>query len=174
MGLVRRAGSWKTLIPHDQLCYKERSPVTQAQNHPQEHLQIPDPPYLTGSNTHIHRIEPTVLAMSTMVRILLAPLGWPISLIPLLLAFVFLINRAVSHILTRGPLPSGALAAKGWPLLGSIDFFRCRGDFLKDGREQSPNGHFSFYYGPHPIVALSGEAARQAYLNVRGLNLFAG
>ncbi|RCI16156.1 hypothetical protein L249_1816 [Ophiocordyceps polyrhachis-furcata BCC 54312] len=63
---------------------------------------------------------------------------------------------------------------RGWPVFGCVDFFRGRRDFLLRGRDLSPSRQFSFFYGPHPIVAVSGAAARASFFNTRGLDLGAG
>lgn len=81
---------------------------------------------------------------------------------------------AVRFIL-RPSLPQNApYYVRGWPLLGCLDFFWRRTEFLHAGKAKSPNGQFSFYYGPLPIVALSGLDARSAFFMARGLDLNEG
>ncbi|RDA94977.1 hypothetical protein CP533_0108 [Ophiocordyceps camponoti-saundersi (nom. inval.)] len=76
---------------------------------------------------------------------------------------------------SRPSLPPDAPGLfRGWPVFGCVDFFRGRRDFLLRGRDLSPSRQFSFFYGPHPIVAVSGPAARASFFTSRGLDLGAG
>lgn len=97
---------------------------------------------------------------------------YPLSVLALLFGASYLVvSRLTSRVVFSAASPS---VLAGWPLLGSLGFFRARNDFLKDGQDRSGNGHFSFYYGPHSIVAVSGEAARATVYGSRGLNLGKG
>ncbi|KAL7928714.1 cytochrome P450 [Trichoderma chlorosporum] len=110
--------------------------------------------------------------MVSLIATLASPRDWPAS--ALLLAATVIISILV-RFLRRPSLPSGASFTEwGMPFIGSLNFFTKRGDFLRDGTKRSPNGYFNFYYGYYPIVALSGEKARTAYFNTRGLDLSAG
>ncbi|KAM0257943.1 hypothetical protein ACHAQJ_004101 [Trichoderma viride] len=110
--------------------------------------------------------------MVSLVATIASPQNWPASVLVLVATVAILIVVRLSK---RADLPSGAsLTERGVPFIGSVPFFTKRGDFLKEGKERSPNGHFSFYYGPYPIISLSGEAARTAYFTARGLDLNAG
>ncbi|KAK4082323.1 uncharacterized protein Triagg1_2135 [Trichoderma aggressivum f. europaeum] len=110
--------------------------------------------------------------MVSLVATLASPRDWPAS--ALLLVATLVISLLV-RLLRRPGLPSGASFTEwGVPFIGSLNFFTKRGDFLREGTKRSPNGYFNFYYGSYPIVALSGEKARSAYFNARGLDLSAG
>ncbi|OTA01045.1 cytochrome P450 monooxygenase [Trichoderma parareesei] len=106
------------------------------------------------------------------VSTLASPQQWPASALILVAATLIVL---LMRLLRRPDLPSGASwTEKGLPLFGSFNFFTKRGDFLREGSRKSPNGHFNFYYGAYPIIALSGEAARASYFTTRGLDLSAG
>ncbi|OIW26889.1 cytochrome P450 [Coniochaeta ligniaria NRRL 30616] len=75
-------------------------------------------------------------------------------------------------LLRRAPWKHGApKRASGWPIVGSIDFYRCRQQFWRSEKNKSASGQFSFSYGPFNIVALSGHAARESFYASRGLDL---
>ncbi|POR32011.1 Obtusifoliol 14-alpha demethylase [Tolypocladium paradoxum] len=94
------------------------------------------------------------------------------ALVLLLTMAVLLVGRLTWR---RPAFPSSApRLLKGWPVIGSPGFFRARSDFLRDCRAKSPDGQFSFYYGAHPIVAVSGPSARSSYYTTRGLDVTSG
>lgn len=99
--------------------------------------------------------------------------AWPTILLIIGLTTVGL---AVIPLLRRPAFPKSAppITKHDLPLIGSPDFFTRRAPFVQEGCKASPSGHFSFNYGPLPIVALSGEAARSTYFNSRGLDLESG
>ncbi|KND87478.1 Obtusifoliol 14-alpha demethylase [Tolypocladium ophioglossoides CBS 100239] len=104
---------------------------------------------------------------------LAAPPSWPASAWALLLTMAVLLVGGLTW--RRPAFPNGApRLLKGWPVIGSAGFFRSRSDFLRDGKAKSPGGQFSFYYGAHPIVAVSGPSARSSFYTTRGLDLGAG
>lgn len=124
---------------------------------------------LKSAGVHLGHLLPT---MSNKLYDCLLPGNWPLSVHLILATTLFL---AFWSILTRPSFPQTApKLVRGWPLLGSLGFFRARADFLTEGKLQSPNGQFSFYYGPHAIVALSGQEARLALYGSRGLNFAEG
>ncbi|PHH71663.1 hypothetical protein CDD80_5078 [Ophiocordyceps camponoti-rufipedis] len=94
-----------------------------------------------------------------------------IALAPLAAAIVILVQMVSSR--PRLP-PDAPREVRGWPLLGCLDFFRRRRDFLVWGSKLGPGRQFSFFYGPHPIVAVSGPEARASFFNSRELSLGAG
>lgn len=63
---------------------------------------------------------------------------------------------------------------KGLPILGSLGFFKERAVFLQDGRKAGAGDHFSFYYGPHPIIATAGDIGRAVFFGTRELDFTAG
>lgn len=110
--------------------------------------------------------------MVSLVAAILSPQTWSPSTL-LLVATVAIF--VLVHLSKRVDFHSGASwTDRGVPILGSLPFYTRRGDFLREGKERSPNGHFNFFFGPYPIVAISGEAARTAYFTTRGLDLSAG
>ncbi|KAK5996005.1 Cytochrome P450 monooxygenase claM-like protein [Cladobotryum mycophilum] len=110
--------------------------------------------------------------MVSIVGTLTSPQNWPASTLVLVVTTIIIL---FARGLKRSALPPGASwTEKGWPVLGSLKFFTARGDFFREGKNKSSNGHFNFYYGTYPIVALSGLEARQAFYSARGLNLNAG
>lgn len=111
--------------------------------------------------------------MASIMSLIPGPQSWPISVLLLLLTVA---AALLAHVVASRPsFPSSApRLLKGWPILGSIDFFRDRADFLDKNTKKVPNGQFSFYYGPHPIVAVSGPDARASFFNTRGLDLNKG
>ncbi|PNY18153.1 Obtusifoliol 14-alpha demethylase [Tolypocladium capitatum] len=110
--------------------------------------------------------------MTVVLSAFAAPQSWPAGTSALLFALAVLIVGLTSR---RPAFPSNAPPLlKGWPITGSVGFFRARRDFLRAGRDKSPSGQFSFYYGPHPIVALSGPSARTTFYTARGLDLTSG
>ncbi|KAL7799935.1 cytochrome P450 [Trichoderma ceciliae] len=110
--------------------------------------------------------------MLNLVATLASPQHWPASALLLVSTVVVLL---VSRLLRRPDLPLGASwTERGVPFIGCLPFFTKRAEFLIEGKKRSSNGHFNFYYGSYPIIALSGEAARTAYFTTRGLDLNAG
>lgn len=69
---------------------------------------------------------------------------------------------------------NSTLLIKGWPLVGCVEFFNRRAEFLVSGFRLSQDGHFRFRYGMHLIIALSGADARTSYFSTRGLDPLSG
>ncbi|KJZ77225.1 hypothetical protein HIM_03546 [Hirsutella minnesotensis 3608] len=108
-----------------------------------------------------------------MLSLIPGPEAWPASVLMLLLTGAAAI--VIQMVASRPSFPSGApRLLKGTPILGCLDFFRSRSEFLLKGRDNDPSRQFSFYYGPHPIVVVSGSSARSFFYNARGLDLQAG
>lgn len=63
---------------------------------------------------------------------------------------------------------------KGLPILGSLGFFKGRADFLQAGRKAGAGDHFSFFYGPHRIIACAGDVGRAVFFGTRDLDFTAG
>ncbi|KAF4963183.1 hypothetical protein FSARC_8761 [Fusarium sarcochroum] len=70
-----------------------------------------------------------------------------------------------------GSAPQFLKGYKSWkaPTFGSS-----RAEYLKSGKEKSPDRQFSFWYGPNHVIAISGDEARTTYLTSRGLDSLAG
>ena len=110
--------------------------------------------------------------MALAVGSLVSPQTWPVSVLVLVLTtFSIAIYKLASR-------PSWPVAApkieKGWPVLGSLGFWGERLSFLKKGSSTTKTGHFSFYTGSRPVVALFGTEARQTFFSERRLNPSAG
>lgn len=110
----------------------------------------------------------------TLLGALLSPHAWPASILVILITAAF--TLAILPILRRPAFPRSApfVSKHSLPLIGSLGFFTQRAAFLTKGGKASPTGQFSFNYGPHPIISLSGEAARTTFYTARGLDLGAG
>ncbi|KAG6014413.1 hypothetical protein E4U43_006570, partial [Claviceps pusilla] len=100
------------------------------------------------------------------------PQKWPASVLVLIITtMAVLLFRYASRPAWH---PQAPKALSGWPVLGSPGFFRNRWSFLRRHASATASGHFSFFYGPHSIVALSGTAARQTFFTSRSLDLNEG
>jgi sterol 14-demethylase len=110
----------------------------------------------------------------TLLETLVSSQAWSTSA---LIILITTIGLAFLPIIRRPSFPSIAplaLEKDILPVIGGLGFFTRRANFLGAGRDASKSGQFSFHYGPHPIVALSGEAGRSTYYTTRGLDLAAG
>lgn len=88
---------------------------------------------------------------------------------------VLFVLLAVTPLVGRLVSPRGAPRLfKGYVGLNSPTFAKSRNDYLRQGKEQSPDKQFSFWHGPHYMVSVSGEAARTILLTSRKLNALAG
>lgn len=76
--------------------------------------------------------------------------------------------------LARGwpSLPSGSpgLVKPDWPLLGSWRFFSDRWNFVMEAQRRSRSGNFSFWFGKHHVVSVSGAEGRKAYYHRKELD----
>lgn len=100
-------------------------------------------------------------------------LRWLAAVIVLALSTVVL--AVVNLVLQRPKLPQNAPKyIPGWPIFGSIDFYRRRGEFLDLERKKNGAESFSFYYGQYPIVSLVGDAGRAFLYTSRQFDLRAG
>jgi hypothetical protein len=89
---------------------------------------------------------------------------------------IVLVLMAIRPLLYRLNPPSDApefAKGHGWSWKAPR-FWRSRAEYLQLGKHKSPNRQFSFWYGSNHVVAISGEAARTAYLTSRGLDSLAG
>lgn len=110
----------------------------------------------------------------TLLATLVSSQAWSASA---LIILITTLGLAFLPIIRRPSFPKVAPLAleKGsFPIIGGLGFFTRRAAFLNAGRKASKSGQFSFHYGPHPIIAVSGEAARSTYFTSRGLDLSAG
>ncbi|KAF7563618.1 hypothetical protein G7046_g529 [Stylonectria norvegica] len=109
------------------------------------------------------------------ISIVLLPREWPISLHVFFFFLAVTLTLAFRGILTAPSFPRAAPTMLcGRPVVGSLAFFNSRGEFLRKWRLRSPDQQFSFYYGPHPIVALGGLEAISTFYGHRGLDFSEG
>ncbi|OAR02106.1 hypothetical protein LLEC1_05477 [Akanthomyces lecanii] len=81
----------------------------------------------------------------------------------------------ISLVLQRPKLPQNAPKyVAGWPVLGSIEFYLGRRDFLERDKKKNGGHSFSFHYGKYPIVSLAGETGRTLLYTSRQFDLRAG
>jgi hypothetical protein len=99
--------------------------------------------------------------------------SWPASVYILLLSVLITV---IAGIAWRPPLPKSApkLLNGGYPVLGALRFFSRRADFYNDGLGTTESGHFSFFFGKHPIVGVSGLEGRKTFFESRDLNMAEG
>ncbi|KAJ6780014.1 hypothetical protein PWT90_05530 [Aphanocladium album] len=91
------------------------------------------------------------------------------------LALSTVVLALANLIMQRPTLPKNApTLIQGWPVLGSVDFYLRRNDFLRRERKNHGGRPFSFYYGQYPIVSLVGEAGRTFLYTSRQFDLRAG
>ncbi|GAB1196492.1 hypothetical protein APSETT444_005763 [Aspergillus pseudonomiae] len=64
--------------------------------------------------------------------------------------------------------------AEGYPILGVLRFFSDRYSMYFDGISLSKTGNFSFYFGKHQIVGISGLEARKVFFQSKAMNLSQG
>jgi cytochrome P450 len=86
------------------------------------------------------------------------------------------IASAVLYLFYRPPFPKNAppLARDTLPILGSMKFFTQRWDFIRDASALSKSGHFSFYAGQWPVVAVRGEEGRKIFFESKALGFAEG
>ena len=97
---------------------------------------------------------------------------------PLVIAFgCFVVLASLFLYLFQQPsFPKNAprRTPESWPIFGSWDFFTQRWDFYRRSMAHNKGGHFSFYAGSHPVVALAGDEGRRVFFESKGLNFGAG
>lgn len=108
--------------------------------------------------------------VATVQRVL--PAASPLTVAVALLAVC---AAAYQLLFARPAMPAKApRLLAGWPVVGSVDFFRARATFLQFGKDWGRRGLFAFYYGPHRIVSLSSDADRKLFFSHRALDISAG
>lgn len=63
---------------------------------------------------------------------------------------------------------------KGWPIVGAVELFKKRWEFLHKCIKQSPTGNFSTYIGKYQVLMLSGVESRKFFYESKELDLSAG
>lgn len=99
--------------------------------------------------------------------------GWVIGTSLLfIMGLVSLLVNLPRHL----PFPPKApkLLAEGYPVLGMLRFFSDRYKFFMDGIAVSSNGNFSFYFGKHQIVGVSGIEGRKTFFQSKAMDLNEG
>ncbi|KAK0720332.1 cytochrome P450 6A1 [Lasiosphaeris hirsuta] len=94
-------------------------------------------------------------------------------------SLIYILAKAVQAAVQRPPLPEGTpkLLTAGpwdWPVLGALRFFSDRSNFIMDGVHSSSTGSFSFYFGQHHIVAVSGVEGRKSFFESKQLSMSEG
>lgn len=80
------------------------------------------------------------------------------------------------YLFARPTLPKNAPAftTETWPIVGSLQFFTQRWDFVQRAAAHSNTGNFSFYAGQYPIIGLSGQESRKIFFESRALGFAEG
>lgn len=91
-------------------------------------------------------------------------------------AFIYFFLQVVAPLIQRRPPKNAPCHARSeeWPIVGVLNFFTDRWDFIKRASKESPTGNFSFYVGNHLCVCLRGPEARRTFFESRALDLGAG
>lgn len=108
----------------------------------------------------------------TVLSLLLEPQGVLAGIGAVAAAIVgYLVFEMVSrpHLTAKTParLP-------GYPLVGVPEFFSARTALFDMGTAISKTGQFSFFFGKHPIVGITGESGRKTYFETKSLNMMKG
>ncbi|KAE8359940.1 cytochrome P450 [Aspergillus caelatus] len=75
-----------------------------------------------------------------------------------------------AHFPDGAPRPLG----EGYPILGALRFFSDRYNMYFDGISLSRTGSFSFYFGKHQIVGISGLEGRKVFFQDKAMDLSQG
>lgn len=95
------------------------------------------------------------------------------------IVFISVITVLVSILIRlawRPAVPKTApkLLNEGYPILGMLRFFSDRSNFLSHGMATTKSGNFSFYFGKHHIINVSGIDGRMAFFESKDLNMVEG
>ncbi|KAK4542279.1 hypothetical protein LTR36_006932 [Oleoguttula mirabilis] len=72
------------------------------------------------------------------------------------------------------PKNAPAWTTEAWPVIGSMQFFTRRWDFMQKQMQHSKTGNFTFRVGQHDIVGISGREARKIFLESKALGFSEG
>jgi len=99
--------------------------------------------------------------------------NWPASVYVLLFT---VLATVIVGAFRRPALPKSApkLLREGYPILGMLRFFSDREGFCHDGARASRSGNFSFYFGKHHIIGVSGLDGRKTFFESKDLNMSEG
>ena len=98
---------------------------------------------------------------------------WAILVLLLLLcglSVLFYRSIRQTPFLDGAPRPLG----EDYPILGALRFFSDRYNMYFDGISSSRTGNFSFYFGKHQIVAISGLEGRKVFFQNKAMDLSQG
>lgn len=112
------------------------------------------------------------MATATGLASALSYQNWPASIYILLLSVLAVFIK----IQWQPSFPKAApkQIKEGYPLLGALRLFTRRADFYNDALNHSSSGNFSFYYGKHQLVGLSGVEGRKTFFDSKDLNMSEG
>lgn len=100
--------------------------------------------------------------------------NWPLAI------WVLIITTVVCYALAgfgrRSGLPASTpkLLKEGYPVFGAVRFFTDRFHFFRQASLASQSGNFSFFFGKHHIVGVSGVEGRKTFFDSRDLNMGEG
>lgn len=99
--------------------------------------------------------------------------NWPASIYILLITGL---ATLIASVVRRPSFPKSApkLVRGGYPILGMLRFFSDRRNFFNEAIRVNRSGNFSFYFGKHQIVGLSGLAGRRTFFESKELNMSEG
>ncbi|KAH8743848.1 cytochrome P450 6A1 [Diaporthe sp. PMI_573] len=98
--------------------------------------------------------------------------NWPASIYILLLSVIAVFIKIQWQ--PSFPKTAPKQIKEGYPLLGALRLFTSRGDFYKDALNRSNTGNFSFYFGKHQLVGMSGVEGRKTFFDSKDLNMSEG
>lgn len=111
---------------------------------------------------------------STTIASVLQPQNWPASVYVLL---VSTLGFLIAQMTWRPSFPNTApklLTRDSWPVVGVWKFFSDRSNFVQDATTKTKTGNFSFYFGKHQIVGMSGLEGRKTFFESKQLNMAEG
>jgi hypothetical protein len=113
----------------------------------------------------------TVFNMDALLAAI-KPQNWPASVYVLLLT---VLTYGLGLLFYRPSFPKKAPRIfEAYPILGAFRFFSKRSEFMSSAQALSRTGQYSFYFGKHQIVGLSGEDGRRTFFDSRDLDLANG
>lgn len=98
--------------------------------------------------------------------------NWPASIYILLLSVLAVFIKIQWQ--PSFPKTAPKQIKEGYPLLGALRLFTSRADFYKEARSHSNSGNFSFYFGKHRLVGMSGVEGRKTFFDSKDLNMSEG
>ncbi|KAJ0108112.1 hypothetical protein J7T55_007231 [Diaporthe amygdali] len=112
------------------------------------------------------------MAIETGFTSALSYQNWPASIYILLLSVLALFIKIQWQ--PSFPKTAPKQIKEGYPLLGALRLFTKRADFCNDALAQSKTGNFSFYFGKHRLVGVSGIEGRKTFFDSKDMNMSEG